>query len=51
VQHLCLRFPVQAEEIAQKNGFETAEFNSLLLKTEKNPFFRWRVERLMEAET
>ncbi|EWM22934.1 protein of unknown function DUF4168 [Nannochloropsis gaditana] len=42
VQHLCLRFPVQAEEIAQKNGFETAEFNSLLLKTEKNPFFRWR---------
>lgn len=51
VQHLCLRFPVQAEEIAQKNGFETAEFNSLLLKAEKNPFFRWRVERLMEAES
>lgn len=50
VQNLCLRFPLQAEEIAQRNGFEAEEFNSLLAKAKKNPFFRWRVSRLMEQQ-
>jgi hypothetical protein len=47
VQTLCMRFPLQAEEIAQKNGFEAEEFNSLLAKARKNPLFRWRVSRMM----
>jgi hypothetical protein len=50
VQNLCLKFPLQAEEIAQKNGFEASEFNSLLTKAKKNPFFRWRVERMMKEQ-
>ena len=50
VQNLCLKFPLQAEEIAHKNGFEASEFNSLLTKAKKNPFFRWRVERMMKEQ-
>lgn len=50
VQNLCLKFPLQAEEIAHKNGFEASEFNSLLAKAKTNPFFRWRVERMMKEQ-
>jgi hypothetical protein len=38
---------VQAEEIAQKNGFESEEFNQLLSRARRDPIFRWRVNRYL----
>lgn len=43
VQNLCLKFPVQAAEIAQSNGFDSKEFNQLLNRARVDPIFRWRV--------
>jgi len=43
VQSLCLKFPLQAAEIAQANGFENEEFNQLLERARIDPIFRWRV--------
>lgn len=38
----------QAEEIAQKNGFDSEEFNQLLSRARRDPIFRWRVNRYMK---
>lgn len=45
VRAVCEAFPLQAEEIVNKYGLNSNEFNQMLEETRGNPVFRWRVKK------
>ena len=51
VRAVCEAFPLQAEEIVQKYGLNSNEFNQMLEETRGNPVFRWRVKKYIGKAT
>ena len=47
VRAVCDAFPLQAEEVVQRFGMGSDEFNSLLDRLRSDPIFRFRVKRSM----
>ena len=45
VRDVCANFPKQAAEIVENQGVDYADFERLLDKAQKNPLFRWRLQR------
>ena len=40
-------FPLQAEAIIKRKGLASDEFNQMLEATKSNPFFRWKIQKVM----
>jgi hypothetical protein len=51
VRAVCEAFPLQAEEIVNKYGLNSNEFNQMLEETRGNPVFRWRVKKYIGKTT
>jgi len=51
VRAVCEAFPLQAEEIVNKYGLNSNEFNQMLEETRGNPLFRWRVKKYIVKAT
>jgi len=47
VKAVCEAFPLQAEDIVQKYGLNSDEFNKMLAETKSNPIFRWKLGRFI----
>jgi len=45
VRAVCSAFPLQAEEIIDKYGLNSEEFNSMLSESKNNPLFKFQVLR------
>jgi hypothetical protein len=43
-------FPLQAQEIVERHGLESDEFNQMLQETKTNPIFRWKIEKKMKID-
>jgi Domain of unknown function (DUF4168) len=48
VRAITQDFASRAQRIVDNHGIEASEFNRLLQKTERDPFFRWRVHRQLK---
>jgi hypothetical protein len=48
VRAVCSAFPLQAEEIIDKYGLNSEEFNSMLSESKNNPLFKFQVLRYVK---